>query len=721
MKLKIRLALVISALTAMVIAALSVTLLSRTRSLQIRMAQDNMKSSSGLHAENLDSYYEEFMSAASFLSLLMSDYQNVELQLRRTRYTEELRALITQNPNFYGIYTIWTPGLPDGRDAYYRGAPGCGADGSFAPYYRRENDGLEFNTTPDYQNILKNFSGDQEISAPEKISSNGSSHFVVHFRSPIKDLKGELIGLTGVIADFEYSRSLVQSIKPYGAGRAEMYTANGTIAASFDDALIGSRFQDVKIERFGKAGIAALEASFQNGEPALFVNRDIIVQGYPFRIGSSHEMWMFVSSVPVASVLKDVNAMTRFSIIIAVVSLLLAGCAGFIVAHRIAKPVSGVALTLKDISEGEGDLTRSITVKRTDEIGILARCFNLTLEKIRKLIITIKNRSHNLLNIGEELSSNMNETAAAVNEITANIQSIKTRVVNQSAIVTGANSAMEQITAGIDKLNRNTEALNAEAAKFSSAIEEMIANIQSVTNTLIKNTDNIKNLTRASELGRTGIQEVAMDIQGIARESESLLAINEMMKNIAGQTNLLSMNAAIEASHAGEAGKGFAVVAGEIRKLAESSAEQSKTISDGIKKITGSINRIGKSTADVLGKFEAIDGGVKIVAGQESHIRSAMEEQSAGSRQIMEAAGSLNDIIRQVRESAAAMLAGSKAVIQESKNLEMVTQEISAGMNEMAAGANQINAAVNEVNAISGRNRENINALAQEVSQFKVD
>jgi methyl-accepting chemotaxis protein len=249
----------------------------------------------------------------------------------------------------------------------------------------------------------------------------------------------------------------------------------------------------------------------------------------------------------------------------------------------------------------------------------------------------------------------------------------------------------------------------------------MLANIQSVAQTLIKNTSNVKNLATASEIGRTGLQEVAGDIQEIARESEGLLEINAVMENIASQTNLLSMNAAIEAAHAGEAGKGFAVVADEIRKLAESSGEQSKTIAVVLKKIKDSIDKITKSTGEVLNKFEDIDFKVKTVSDQEENIRNAMEEQSTGSQQILEAIGHLNDITQMVKSGSVEMLEGSQEVIQEGKNLEMATQEITNGMNEMATGADQINVAVNQVNNISGANKENIDILVQEVSKFKVE
>jgi methyl-accepting chemotaxis protein len=315
----------------------------------------------------------------------------------------------------------------------------------------------------------------------------------------------------------------------------------------------------------------------------------------------------------------------------------------------------------------------------------------------------------------------MSSTAAAVNEIAANIQSIKGRIINQSASVTETNATMEQITVNIDKLNGHVENQASSVARSSSAIEEMLANIQSVTQTLVKNADNAKELMEAAGVGRTGLSEVAEDIQEISRESEGLLEINSVMENIASQTNLLSMNAAIEAAHAGEAGKGFAVVAGEIRKLAENSRNQSNTISGVLKKIKGAIDKIIVSTDNVLKQFEAIESGIKTVADQEENILNAMEEQGEGSKQILEAISQLNGITQQVKGSSAEMLEGSKEVIRESKNLEHVTVEITGGMNEMSTGADQINDAVNQVNGLSGKNQENIDILMNEVSLFKVE
>jgi methyl-accepting chemotaxis protein len=402
-------------------------------------------------------------------------------------------------------------------------------------------------------------------------------------------------------------------------------------------------------------------------------------------------------------------------------SVILAGALALILALSLTRPIIKVVEKLKEISDGEGDLTRTININSKDEVGDLAMYFNKTLSKIRALILNVRKEALALLEIGNALASNMTETAAAINEITANIRSIKGRIISQSASVSETNATMEQVVTNINKLNSHVENQSAKVSGASSALEEMVANINAVTQTLVNNSVNVKTLRDASESGRGGLQEVAADIQGISRESEGLMEINAVIENIASQTNLLSMNAAIEAAHAGDTGKGFAVVAGEIRKLAESSSLQSKTISAVLKKIKNSIDKISKSTENVLIRFQAIDSSVKIVAEQENNIRGAMVEQGEGSRQVLEGVSEVNEITRQVRGGSQEMLAGAKEVIQESHNLEKATQEITGGINEMASGAEQINAAVNNVNDISNKNREGINLLIKEVSRFKVE
>jgi len=304
-----------------------------------------------------------------------------------------------------------------------------------------------------------------------------------------------------------------------------------------------------------------------------------------------------------------------------------------------------------------------------------------------------------------------------VHQITANVNNIKDRVATQTTSVAQTNSTMELLATNIKKLGAHVDDQSAHVSDVSSAIEEMVANIRSVTDTLVKNETNVRMLMESSDAGRSGLQDVVQDIQEIAKESEGLLEINAVVENIASQTNLLSMNAAIEAAHAGDAGKGFAVVADEIRKLAEGSAEQSKTIGTALKKMKDSVDKITRSTGNVLDRFEAIDVSVKTVTEQEDAIRNSMEEQRTGSKQVLDGISSVVGITHQVSIGSDEMLKSVSEVIQESKNLERTTQDI----NNMTYGTDEIDAAISTTNNISLANRENIAVLVKEISRFTVD
>jgi methyl-accepting chemotaxis protein len=618
-------------------------------------------------------------------------------------------------------------------DASFAGLPGSTETGQWAPWYTKQTGGMEYRTYDDVPGMTAIINGPaarmEMIDEPVPLTVAGQETHVVKVSVPVMYRRtGEVVGRVGVVVNTAYTQPVVDDTIKTNADITAMtvYSDKGIIVASYAADQIGKSLEEAQITLFRSATAAAHDAvvkgeKYRLTEYSELLKTRLVLILYPFTIGETGTSWSLMLGTEKTVILEEINEMITFSGIIAIVAIAVMSGIVFFVAGSIVKPIVNISLTLKDISEGEGDLTKTVNVLSKDEIGDLARYFNATLEKIKKLIVIIKNQAAALFDIGNELASNMTETAAAINEITANIRSIKGRVINQSASVTETNATMDQITVNIDKLAGHVDRQGESVAQSSSAIEEMLANIQSVTQTLVKNGDNVKDLIDASEVGRTGLQEVAGDIQEIARESEGLLEINAVMENIASQTNLLSMNAAIEAAHAGEAGKGFAVVADEIRKLAENSGEQSKTISTVLKKIKDSIDKITKSTDNVLNKFEAIDGGVRTVSDQEENIRNAMEEQSVGSKQILEAIGRLNEATQLVKSSSEEMREGSRQVIEESKNLELATQEISNGMNEMATGADQINVAVDRVNTISGENKENIDVLVREVAKFKVE
>ncbi len=430
--------------------------------------------------------------------------------------------------------------------------------------------------------------------------------------------------------------------------------------------------------------------------------------------------WTVVINAPKEEFLGAVDALRLQMILIGTIILIVSLIIVFFVARAIIKPINVVVNALKDIAQGEGDLTVRLPVHGNDEVTDLSEYFNETIEKIGSSIKTVGASSVDMTNIGNELASNMTETASAVHQISANIDGVKQQALTQAASVTETAATIEEIIRTIKQLNGSIENQAASVAESSSAIEQMVGNIASITQTLDKTNDAVKTLASATADGKETVSGANSVTQRIAEESGGLLEASNVIQHIASQTNLLAMNAAIEAAHAGEAGKGFAVVADEIRKLAEESSTQGKTITSTLKVLSGEIEALSASSKTAEEKFNTIFALSEQVKTMSQNLMDAMREQENGSKEVLTAIRDINMVTNQVNDGSAEMLRGGENVAQEMQKLDELTRVITDSMNEMASGAVQISNAVQEVNAISQKNKESIENLSKEVGKFKV-
>jgi methyl-accepting chemotaxis protein len=517
---------------------------------------------------------------------------------------------------------------------------------------------------------------------------------------------GTGIELTGFIA------SLYENV----SGDTSLYLFNrqGEITGAPDDQLL---IDKVSLTGFlGTAGSAILSraenlddtqiVSFVAGDQEIAIGRLPLLD------------WHIAGLEPITLTLYLQSTMTLFSFVMVLVILLVFVIIDLYI-QRVFKPLGTMMEMLNAITEN-WDLTQRIRVNRHDEIGRLGEFLNTTFDKMKSLISVIKKQASQLSDTGIDLSAEMNKTAAEIHGITGYIQKIKGQSEHQLTAVRESGVAINRIMARGGALHNNITVQSDSISKSSASIEQMFENIHAVTESLIKNTGNMRDLAAASDTGRTNLQKVSEAIQKIERDSEGLLEINTVIKSISVQTNLLSMNAAIDAAHAGEAGQGFAVVADEIRKLAESAAEQSKSSGGVLKHIKESIKAIAQSTEGVLKQFELIGREVQTVSEQEEGMRSAMVEQETGGRSILEAISRLHEVAGAVCQDSEGMTAECKAVLTQSANLEGLTRSVDEEINEIAGNSNQINGAVSRINEISEKNKSNINTLVEEVAKFKV-
>ena len=539
--------------------------------------------------------------------------------------------------------------------------------------------------------------------------------------APIMGKNNTLIGVLGVVFDGYTLSNIVDTIKVGKTGGCFIISDSGVNIANRNRDLVENQFNAIEAAKTDKSlvEVAAVIEDFLKSDATeiryytFMGTRDIASAAVMKTTG-----WNVVIEAPVNEFLDTINVL-RIGVIIAALLILFAALIIVsIFSRKLVRPIQNSVPVLEKIAHG--DFTVRLPIHGNNEITDMFEYFNETIEKIGISIKQVGINSNVMEEIGSELASNMTETASAVNEISANIDGVKQQAMTQAASVTETAATVEEIIRTIKQLNGSIENQAASVAESSSAIEQMVSNIASITQTLDKTNDAVKTLANATADGKETVSGANNVTQRIAEESGGLLEASSVIQHIASQTNLLAMNAAIEAAHAGEAGKGFAVVADEIRKLAEESSTQGKTITETLKVLSAEIETLSASAKTAEEKFNIIFSLSDQVKTMSQNLMDAMREQENGSKEVLSAIRDINMVTNQVNDGSAEMLHGGENVAQEMQKLDELTRVITDSMNEMASGAVQISNAVQEVNTISQKNKESIENLSKEVGKFKV-
>ncbi|MDR2159850.1 MAG: methyl-accepting chemotaxis protein [Treponema sp.] len=383
-------------------------------------------------------------------------------------------------------------------------------------------------------------------------------------------------------------------------------------------------------------------------------------------------------------------------------------------------PLKQVSLPMEEIAEGEGDLTISIPPMGNNEVGHLALHFNRFSGKLREIMKTIDGSVRELTSNAINLQGEAAGMEEALEEIFEGIENIRNQARNQNDRAQAAHDGIKLIEQRIGGLEAMLSRQLSAVQQSSAAVNEMTARIQSAAENIHRVGIRFEQLVRNAESGRENQRETGNCVAMIVQQTENLIKANSAINKIAARTNLLSMNAAIEAAHAGDAGKGFAVVAEEIRNLSETATGQSKTIKGHIEEIQETIKRIVGASEKSTASFDNIDADIRDLSSMIAGVQGAVGEQNTEIRTIFHAVKEIDESARSISGEASGMkndsapvFAGIEELVKNATRILEHTEMFIRQISEMKQAARQ-------VLTVASRNGVNAQDVLHSVERFKI-
>ncbi|MBQ7618531.1 MAG: HAMP domain-containing protein [Treponema sp.] len=405
-----------------------------------------------------------------------------------------------------------------------------------------------------------------------------------------------------------------------------------------------------------------------------------------------------------------------FTVIVALVSAL--------VTRKIIKPLktirNGIIQFADQIAAGNADLGTRVVIKSKNEIGDVADGFNVFSEKLQDIIKNMKQSKDSLISAGHLLKDGTEGTSTAIGQIASAASGVEESISAQSASVEQTSGKIRSVIENVGELERLVGNQTNVAQKASAAIEEMISNISEVKRSVDNMAQSFEAIAGEAESGEKTQTELQAKINEIEEQSKLLNEANSVIANIAAQTNLLAMNAAIEAAHAGDSGKGFAVVADEIRKLSETSSAQSKTIGEQLKRISENIVMVVQATQRGVQGYAQLANEIQKTDSVVRKIKDSMDQQESGSAKITDSLRDMNSSSQQARQSSKKMADESQEIMSQIMALQEKTSSMKRSMDEMSQNAEKIKDAGATLSNISSVMEKSIGEIGSQIDQFKV-
>ncbi len=678
----------------------------------------------------LISRFESATELVRSLGTVIGLYDSISEHARYDFIDMLMRRALERNPD---ILSTWLVTEPDaiGAASYIADRTGLTPDGRYAAVFSRDGNQVIAATIDDYADPEQNSyytiplaSSSARVLEPYMDDlGDGNELLMASVAMPI-NLVGNTLGVVGVDISLDSMKNLAGQVGQYVGSYSFVTTTEPTLVVHPKAELVGKNMFEVG--NFTPEHEQQLRDAFATYQPTSMIRTSVgtSLQSYqrflPARFTGTPDAWYFGTSVPLRQAVSGAFMVILYIAVATLVILALAVLFSNLLGRSIARPVALLAEGAARMAE-ERDLGAEILHGRTtrDEAGAAVSSFAALIGEFKDFVVATRERAEELQDIGEKLAAGAQSSSVAADEIAASIASLRNVVSSQAASVEESGASIQQSVRRVEDMSRLVEAQAANVVESSASIEQMVGNIAQVARSSGLLGEEFERLMKAADAGRLRVGEAVNASREIASQSDVLVEANAAMAAISSQTNLLAMNAAIEAAHAGEAGKGFAVVAEEIRRLAESASEQSKAIESSLGGIKSGIDATAEGSAEAERAFETMLGALASAHELQETISRAMAEQNEGTKQVLEALSEINRGTSEVRSATAELREGSVMVATEMKHLVEVTEEVRAGIGAIDEGGKSIAESARISAELGERNRELAAKVVEQANHFK--